>query len=154
MFSLHQFPCTECPLKHSGVLTISPLLGQVKPFYCLLSLFLNFLPLSVLLFLTCFIYFLFFSPSLSLSLLLSQSLSSCRCQRGMTTICSPPAPWHLEMGWDTTRRARAHNHTLTHTVFTVVKAVQQKREETGNEVQGGVEGKERGHRDLGEVLWQ
>lgn len=78
-------------------------------------------------------------PSLSLSLLLPQSRSSCRCQMGMTTICSPPAPWHLEMGWETATAAHRHVPVRTHTVLMLVKMFLQKGNETRNGVWGGAE---------------
>ena len=53
------------------------------------------------------------------SLALSPFCFLCRCQTRMTTICSPPAPWHLEMGWETATGAQTHSHRHTQYIFGV-----------------------------------
>lgn len=127
---LHHFSCAEHPLKQSGVCNIATAEmteASLLSFFFALSLFHH---LSVLLFLACFIYLLslsLFSPPLL------QSLPSCHCQRGMTTICSPPALWHLETGWDTTTRVCTCARTHTHHFYCIENSAAEE-EETRNEV--------------------
>lgn len=118
---------------------ILPLLRQQKPSYCFLSPSLFRYP-SFLLCLTCFIYLLFlslFSASLSISLFLSLSEGNDDHLQSSCPLTSGDGLRHNDES--------TYTHTHTHTVFTAekTKTVEQK-EETRNEVYGGVEERKEG----------